>query len=174
MKGRDSLPQRDSTQRSAPAGPTAAPKLPALALLQRQLGNSAVARLLADGEPIGKQGGVATPALSAAIAGRRGRGRPLATPLRARMEQQFATSFDDVSLHHDAEADRLAHAVSARAFTTGSDIFLSRRATPADQALIAHELTHVVQQRSMSGSGPLRVTAQHDQTEREAEQNARD
>jgi len=66
----------------------------------------------------------------------------------ARMESAFGSTFDDVRIHTDSDADALNRSVSAKAFTTGSDIFFSQHASPNDTNLLAHELTHVVQQRA--------------------------
>ncbi len=83
----------------------------------------------------------------------------------------------------DAEADLLNRGVAAIAFTVGSDIFFRagfyQPQTPAGQHLLAHELTHVVQQRSSSlgtsgntGGGTMTVGAADDRHEQEAEQTA--
>ncbi|WP_428671127.1 DUF4157 domain-containing protein [Reyranella sp.] len=83
-------------------------------------------------------------------------GQPLEPPIRARYEALFGRAFGDVRLHVDAEAAAAADAVDARAFTVGRDIVFGR-AEFAPRAregahLLAHELTHVVQQFA---SGPL-------------------
>jgi hypothetical protein len=66
------------------------------------------------------------------------------------MERAFGADFSGVRVHHDAHADALSRPLQARAFTTGQDIFFSQGAyrpgTSSGQELIAHELTHVVQQ----------------------------
>jgi hypothetical protein len=76
-------------------------------------------------------------------------------------------------VHADADADLLASAVAARAFTTGTDIFFAagqyRPDTPTGDRLLAHELAHVVQQRGASTSGPLTVSTPQDALERDAE-----
>jgi hypothetical protein len=72
----------------------------------------------------------------------------------------------------------LTRSVSARAFTTGADIYFGRGeyrpGTSAGDELIAHELTHVVQQRGASASGPLSVTEPGDALEAEADAAARE
>jgi hypothetical protein len=76
-------------------------------------------------------------------------------------------------VHTDPTADTLARAVSARAFATGSDIYFAageyQPGTAAGDRLLAHELTHVVQQRGAPTSGPLTVTQPGDAHEREAD-----
>jgi len=75
-----------------------------------------------------------------------------------------------VRVHTDSEADSLNRSISARAFTTGSDIFVRRDQNPSDSSLIAHELTHVVQQRSMGGGGgPMQVGPADDSSEHAAD-----
>ena len=90
-----------------------------------------------------------TPELSQAIQSTRG-GRVLDKPVRARMEQQFGRSLADVRIHTNPRADQLNRSLDARAFTKGNDIFFrSGEYQPGTQAgdhLLAHELTHVVQQ----------------------------
>ena len=88
---------------------------------------------------------------------RQGRGRPLPHPLRETFETRFGADLSGVRIHSDAEAEQLSQAIQAQAFTHGSDIFLgtgkSAIATTAGQHLLAHELTHVVQQ----GAGPVKT-----------------
>jgi hypothetical protein len=66
------------------------------------------------------------------------------------MERSFGADFSGVRVHADAEADSLNRSVQARAFTTGHDLFFRRGEynpqSRSGQELIAHELTHVVQQ----------------------------
>ena len=84
-----------------------------------------------------------------------GRGEALGEDLRVRMEQQFGHDLGQVRIHQDGSADQLCRSLGALAFTTGNDIFFaSGRYQPASKAgiaLLAHELTHVVQQHD---SGP--------------------
>jgi flagellar biosynthesis GTPase FlhF len=70
------------------------------------------------------------------------------------MEDAFGFDFTRVRIHADTEGDRLSRSLEARAFTTGSDIFFRQGAykpeSPSGQRLLAHELTHVVQQSGES------------------------
>ena len=122
---------------------------------------------------VGPEGGSLSPALSNRIADNRGSGAPLEPPVRRSMESAFGHNFADVRVHADGESDTLNRSVSARAFTLRSDIFLSREATGAGpyggNQLLAHELTHVVQQRSIDQSGPLSVGPAGDEREQEAD-----
>lgn len=77
---------------------------------------------------------------------RAGPGSPLAPAMRARMEGGFGADFAGVRVHTGAAADEASRAVNARAFTRGSDIYLARGESASDPRLMAHELTHTVQQ----------------------------
>jgi hypothetical protein len=84
-----------------------------------------------------------------ADAGPSGPGRPLEPVLRQDMEQRFGHDFSRVRVHSGAAA---ADALGARAYTVGQDIVFGgseyRPENPAGRHLIAHELAHVVQQRT--------------------------
>lgn len=83
-----------------------------------------------------------------------GRTQPLAPHMRASMEQHFGEDFSDVRIHTGSDAHRAASSFNARAFTYGRDIWLGEKASVGDRRLMAHELTHVVQQRQgMRGRG---------------------
>lgn len=77
-------------------------------------------------------------------------GAPLPISTRTFMEQQMGADFSGVKVHTDARADQLSQAIQAKAFTTGADVFFRAGAyepsSQAGQTLLAHELTHVVQQ----------------------------
>ena len=77
-------------------------------------------------------------------------GRPLDTALRQDMEQHFGHDFSQVRVHSDAAAEQSARDVNAHAYTAGHNIvFGAGRFAPRThegRRLIAHELTHVVQQ----------------------------
>lgn len=80
----------------------------------------------------------------------RGTGKPLPKLLRPRLENAFSTNLSNVRIHDNAQADRLNHSIQAKAFTTGQDIFFRKGAyqpsTHTGQKLLAHELTHTLQQ----------------------------
>ena len=88
----------------------------------------------------------------------RGSGQPLAGPHRAFFEQRFGHDFGDVRIHAGPKAGQLAHAVRAKAFTVGSDIAFGagyyQPTLPTGRWLLAHELTHVLQQRSSAIQQP--------------------
>lgn len=99
-----------------------------------------------------------------AITAARGGGSPLPSDTRAQLEPRFGASFAQVRVHADQRADRLSQGLQARAFTVGNDIFFRRGAyDPAGQSgrhLLAHELTHTLQQRG--GTAVQRFTAPAD------------
>src|SRR5262249_12706258 len=101
---------------------------------------------------VGYEGGELSGDLTGRIEQARGGGRPLDDPVRQRMEAAFGTSLGDVRIHTDPRAAELNSSISARAFTTGRDIFFGsgeyRPETPAGQQMLAHELAHTVQQRA--------------------------
>ncbi len=121
---------------------------------------------------VGMEGGPVSPDLAQRIEANRGSGAPLEEGTRTQMEGALGASFDHVRVHSDAESAQLNRSISAKAFTTGSDIFLGPGASPSDHSLMAHELTHVVQQQSMSSSGPLTVGPAGDSYEQQADASA--
>lgn len=82
----------------------------------------------------------------------RGGGQSLDEGIREPMEQAFGADFSGVRVHTDDQSHKLNQSIQARAFTTGQDIFFRQgEFNPghrSGQELIAHELTHVVQQNS--------------------------
>jgi hypothetical protein len=126
---------------------------------------------LAGAEP-GAGGGALAPAAAPPALGA---GEPLAGAQRRRLESAFADSFPEVRLHHGSEAARLSRALGARAFTYGSDVVFGAHqyapGTPSGDALLAHELAHVLQQR---GAGPSGLQAQGAGLEHQADQAAAD
>lgn len=137
-------------------------------LLQR---STEVAR---DVPEVGLEGGPISAGLAGRIQSKRGGGAPLADTMRSQMEGAFGTSFEHVRLHTDTESVSISRSLGAKAATTGSDIFFGQGASPGDKSLLAHELTHVVQQSSMSsGSGAMTVNKEGDSHEQEANAMAR-
>lgn len=80
----------------------------------------------------------------------RGSGRELPRSLRSQLEPHFGYDFGKVRVHADGEAAHLAASINARAFTSGRDIVFGGEqfspGTVEGRRLLAHELTHVVQQ----------------------------
>jgi hypothetical protein len=145
--------------------------------LQRTAGNAGVGQMLAD-----EQGQEQEPQASPVhdVIGKGG-GTPLDDSTRATMESNFGQDFSDVRVHTDSKASASAEAVGANAYTVGNDmVFRSGHfdsGSPTGQRTIAHELTHVVQQRSgpvdgEEAAGGIRLSDPGDRFERAADQTA--
>jgi hypothetical protein len=82
-------------------------------------------------------------------------GRPMDAGTQSKMESAFGASFSDVRIHDGAQADTLSQSLQAEAFTTGNDVFFRQGgydpSSSGGQELLAHELTHVVQQGGAVG-----------------------
>ncbi len=108
----------------------------------------------------GIAGGEASPDLASAINSARGSGKPLDTGLQRSMGQAMGADFSGVRVHTDTQSDQLNRSIQAKSFTTGQDVFFRQGAyepgSQGGQELIAHELTHVVQQKQ----GDVRLTKQ--------------
>ena len=103
-------------------------------------------------------------------------GRPLDDAIRRAMEPAFGTDFGDVRVHEGPTARDLNDQIQARAFTVGSDVFF-RDGVPdvsskGGQALIAHELTHTLQQGAQ-GQAAQRVQRFRNPFKRERSQGQR-
>jgi len=76
----------------------------------------------------------------------RGSGRALSDATRRFMEPRFAADFGHVRVHTGPQAQQSAAQIQAKAFTHGDNIWLGKGASESDKGLMAHELTHVIQQ----------------------------
>ncbi|MGW7582491.1 eCIS core domain-containing protein [Kitasatospora sp. NPDC054768] len=182
-RGADSA--RTARTAAVPVRPGAGlPSPQEVAALQRTVGNAAVARMFEEarhrhGPGCGHQepdGGGAPVQRSAVHRVLGSPGRPLDAGLREEMEQRLQADFSDVRVHTGTAAQRSAQEVGARAYTSGSHVVLG--AAGADKHTLAHELTHVIQQRNGPVAGTdhgngLRVSDPSDRFEREAEATAR-
>jgi hypothetical protein len=139
-----------------------------LLALQRRIGNAAVTRIL-----MRRQSGVRDVLRTA--------GRPLDDRVRSDMEARLGADFSDVRVHTGADADASARAVQAQAYTSGSHVVFRHGgydpSSAAGRHVLAHELTHVVQQRTGPVSGVetadgLSVSHPNDRFERAAEATA--
>lgn len=108
----------------------------------------------------------------------RGAGQPLDGAVRGVMESRFDHDFSRVRVHSDALAAASAGALDARAYTVGRDVVFGANQfaahTDAGRRLIAHELTHVVQQQgggrgAARAQGPLAISQPGDALERQAD-----
>ncbi len=110
-------------------------------------------------------------------------GQPLEDPMRKAMESRFGHDFSQVRVHADSRASDSARAVNASAYTLGKDVVFRagqyHPETEAGKRLLAHELTHVVQQGDSSaglvqnhrGSGPA-ISQPGVRAEQEADRGA--
>ncbi len=98
----------------------------------------------------GDSGRNASADLETSINQSRGGGQSLNDSIRQPMEQAFGADFSGVKVHTDSKSDQLNQSIQAKAFTTGQDIFFRQGeynpGNKGGQELLAHELTHVVQQ----------------------------
>jgi hypothetical protein len=112
------------------------------------------------------------PGVQSTIDSTRGGGTTLDQGVADRLSPSLG-DLSDVRVHTDETSQELNHAVSARAFATGTDVYFAQNEykpnTSDGDRLIAHELAHVVQQRGASTSGPLTVSEPGDSLEREAD-----
>jgi hypothetical protein len=154
--------------RAAAAGRTDALTPEGLLGLQRSAGNAAVSELVEEGR---------SPVHDVISSG----GRPLDADVRTDMEARLGHDFSDVRVHDDSSASASAKAVNAHAYTVGNNVVFQREAydpsSHAGRVTLAHELTHVVQQRSgpvdgTSAPGGIKLSDPSDRFEREAASNA--
>lgn len=110
-----------------------------------------------------------------------GGGSPLAPDVREEMQGRLGHDFSDVRVHTDSAAHDSAKSVNAHAYTVGSNVVFQRdKYDPSShegKTMLAHELTHVVQQRSgpvdgTDSGGGIKVSDPSDRFEREASANA--
>jgi hypothetical protein len=159
-------------EKQRPAG--LAPRFASVLRLQRLVGNRAVQRLLQ------RQGGGEGFDLDDETAGRinqaRGGGKALDSAVQKQMGASMGHDFGNVRVHDSPESDALNQQLSAKAFTTGQDIFFKQGAydpgSSGGRELIAHELSHVVQQgtgRVGGGGGGMKVRPAGDAFEQEAD-----
>jgi hypothetical protein len=80
----------------------------------------------------------------------KGGGQPLSESSRSFFEPRFGVDFSQVRTHQDTNANNLASSLVARAFTYGNDIWLGQGESTSDKGLMAHELTHILQQNNDS------------------------
>jgi hypothetical protein len=91
-----------------------------------------------------------SPQLAQRIEQTKGQGNSLPDNIQRTMSQHLGYDFSKVRVKTDAEAADLSRQLGARAFTQGRDIWLGRGESINDTRLMAHELTHVVQQGAAS------------------------
>jgi uncharacterized protein DUF4157 len=144
--------------------------------LQRAAGNGGAGSLMAP-QTEDEQAAQRSPVHDVVSSG----GAPLTPEVRTDMESRLGQDFGDVRVHTDDAAHESARSVNANAYTVGSHVVFQRDAyDPGSQSgatTLAHELTHVVQQRSgpvdgTPAGGGIRVSDPGDRFEREASATA--
>src|SRR2546426_8414937 len=139
--------------------------------LQKTAGNASVSAALEEQEQ---------PSLVKDVVGSGG-GSPIDRETRGFMESRLGADFSDVRVHTDGKATESARSVQAYAYTVGNDVvFQSDKFAPdsdSGQRMLAHELTHVVQQRSgpVAGTpapGGIQISHPSDRFEQAAESSA--
>ncbi|WP_008309404.1 DUF4157 domain-containing protein [Leptolyngbya sp. PCC 6406] len=158
---REAVPEEEELQMKPMAGSLQRAAIEEEELLQGKSMDSSLQRAaieeeeLLQGKSLQRQGGQEAMTAPADVEQRieqsRGQGQTLPSDIQGKMESAFGADFSGVRVHaNSAESHQLNEAVGARAFTTGQDIFFRQGAySPSDrggQELLAHELTHVVQQ----------------------------
>jgi hypothetical protein len=166
-------PAWQGAKRAAEAGHVRGVEPAAVLHLQRLAGNAGVGALV-DGDAEERR----SPVLD--VVGKGG-GSPLPADVRVQMEQGLGADFGDVRVHEGGAASESAHAVNAKAYTVGNEVVFGSGTYEPDTAegrhTLAHELTHVVQQRSgpvdgtSTGDG-VALSDPDDRFEREAEASA--
>jgi hypothetical protein len=157
-----------------PKRESAPPQSSPVEALASQVGNHAFGQVIGrmQGDGIMDNGAV-HPSVEAAISSSRGSGASLDGGVQEKFAPALGDSLSDVRVHADSTADALARSVSARAFATGSDVYFAQGeyqpGTSSGDQLLAHELTHVVQQRGAPTSGPMTVSQPGDAMETQAD-----
>jgi len=126
----------------------------------------------------GREGGAKDAGNPQALQAQLGSGQPLDGAVNSRMSSAFGYDFSRVRVHNDASAAGLSASLNARAFTLGEHVAFGsdeyRPGTLIGDALIAHELAHVVQQGGESNSvAPMQIgDLQNDALEEDADKSA--
>ncbi|MFF2007859.1 DUF4157 domain-containing protein [Streptomyces sp. NPDC058195] len=163
--------------RAAAAGRADVVGASGMGVLQRAVGNSAMGSMLQRKEDRAEEE-ERSPVHDVVSSGG---GAPLDTDTRTDMEARMGADFSDVRVHTDSAAHESAKGVGAHAYTVGSNVVFQRDAydpsSTQGRTTLAHELTHVIQQRNgpvdgTEAAGGIRVSDPSDRFEREAVANA--
>ncbi len=108
------------------------------------------------------EGTVASDAVNTKINQSEGGGQPIAKNTRGFMESGFGSDFSNVRIHTDSNAKQLSNELQAHAFTVGNDIYFNEGKyqpnSHSGKHLLAHELTHTIQQESVSNKSVQRLS----------------
>jgi hypothetical protein len=107
----------------------------------------------------------ASSSLSKSVNSMKGGGSPLSNSIRSFMETRFGANFKSVRIHTDARAADTSDQIRAKAFTVGNNIAFNRGQyspnTNKGKHLLAHELTHVIQQNGKKGVSKKNESAEN-------------
>jgi|GEM_PF-2362010 len=137
----------------------------------QSMGNKQVQRLLgavSRSASSGPDGGPLENDLAQRVQTERPNGQPLGADVRRDMESTMGADLSKVRVHTGNAAAELNEQMGAHAFTSGRDVFFSSKSTPSDKGLLAHELTHTIQQ-GMSEEAPSSIGAADTEHEHAAE-----
>jgi hypothetical protein len=169
-------PERIHGWRAEPPSPPAqvSPAPLSIARLSSAVGNQAFGQLIGRREGDGiLPDGVVHPTVERAVNASRGSGARLDPAIARKAAPTLGDPLTDVTVHTDSTAASLARAVAARAFTVGNDVYFAPGQYAPNSmdgdALLMHELAHVVQQRGAPAVGPLTVSQPGDASERDAD-----
>ncbi|GAB5400935.1 MAG: hypothetical protein Aureis2KO_25200 [Aureisphaera sp.] len=105
---------------------------------------------------------VASEGISNQIAASRGQGSSMDKGTQNFMENSFGTDFSEVNIHTDSNAIQLSKSLNAQAFTVGNDIYFNEGkynpSTTSGKHLLAHELTHTLQQSASIQQKMIQMT----------------
>lgn len=145
--------------RAAATGRTDVVGTAGMDVLQRTVGNAALGPVIQRARAAAPEQGEETETRSPVhdvISS--GGGTPLDTETRTDLEGRMGADFSDVRIHNDSAAHESAKGVGAHAYTVGNNVVFQRDAydpsSPQGRTTLAHELTHVIQQRN----GPVEGT----------------
>lgn len=134
--------------------------------LQRSIGNRAVTQMLtahamlqraAAAQQSEQADGTVDRAQESQIHTPQDSGQPVPKAVRAQVEQQTGADLSAVKVHSNPNSHTLNRQFNARAFTHQNNIFLGKGESPHDVQLMAHELTHTIQQRGGQSSGSQQI-----------------
>jgi hypothetical protein len=149
--------QRKPSQREAYLRPGTVVEEPEEEIVQRQSRHDRAGQ--PSRESAHHAGEFLTASMESEISGLHSGGKALSSPTRAFFEPRFRMSFADVRVHTEGAACKMADQLNARAFTVGRDIaFAQGEYAPSStegRRLLAHELTHVVQQTGLQTGAQL-------------------
>lgn len=166
--------------RAAATGRTDVIGAAGMGVLQRAVGNGALGPVIQrarGGSPDQTEEERRSPVHDVVSSG----GSPLDAETRTDLESRMGADFSDVRVHNDSAAHESAKGVGAHAYTVGNNVVFQRDAydpsSPQGRTTLAHELTHVIQQRQgpvegTEAPGGIRVSDPSDRFEREAVANA--